>query len=241
MKVFASLGLVLALYLCGGLACSDSEDESQDGVSISGTPSPVRTETPVSVPTPTSEPASPTDTPRPVEEAEVIFYRPSTPPSDHLMRDACVLPSVVLAREGVWRCGPPPLDPCFGEVGEQEVICPGRPEPGFGVLVELAQPLVAITLSSGALEHQASQAWFVLTADGRLCGFKAGGTSPVVNGERVNFYCDDATQTFPGTGLVGLPAPGVVWTAEQVLLPDTPAPPGTPVPAGTVELRIVWR
>jgi hypothetical protein len=53
----------------------------------------------------------------------------------------------------------------------------------------------------------------------------------------MNYFCDD------GSALIGLPAAGKVWTAEQVEFPEQywAVPAGTVVPVKVVELRTVWR
>jgi hypothetical protein len=71
-----------------------------------------------------------------------------------------------------------------------------------------------------------------MTEDGRLCGFKAGGTAPVVNSLRMNYFCQD------DTALIGFPQPGVIWTARQV--PAVQTPDSTAIET-VIELRTVWR
>jgi DNA-binding CsgD family transcriptional regulator len=188
-----------------------------------------------------------------VTETEVIVYRPTNVPADREQGETCIV-SGVLNRDGAWACSggrsPGLTDPCFGEEGALEVVCPGRPEPGFrgAYVLELDQPLVfaAATPVPGAPTpvppdpaELSRRVWWVETADGRMCGFKAGGTAPVVNGERINFWCGDGIGADPGTGLLGLPTPGKVWTARQVPLELVPA--GTIVTETIVELRTVWR
>lgn len=184
----------------------------------------------------------------PVGETTVIVYRPASLPSDREQGEYCIA-SGLLPREGAWACwggrSPGLTEPCFGDPGDLEVVCPSRPEPGFpgAYVLELDEPPVAATPTSrpGAPtpvppdpDALARRAWWVETADGRLCGFKTGGTAPVVNGERINFWCPD-----DANGLLGLPTPGKVWTARQVPLEVVPA--GTVVPETIVELRTVWR
>jgi hypothetical protein len=126
-------------------------------------------------------------------------------------------------------------DPCFGEEGTFEVICPRRPDGDQGAVmrVRLEKPVAYATPPPQALEAMASQAWWVETEDGQMCGIKAHGTTAVINGKRVNYLCDD------GAGLIGLPTPGKIWTARQVM----PAMPkdATSVPVTIVQLRTVWR
>jgi hypothetical protein len=95
------------------------------------------------------------------------------------------------------------------------------------MLIE-AIPEFAITPVSSPEGH----AWWVMTRDGRLCGFKAGGTAPVVNGLRMNYFCPD------DTALIGFPTPGKVWTARQVRAIQTRDLTATET---VVELRVVWR
>jgi DNA-binding CsgD family transcriptional regulator len=192
-------------------------------------------------------------TPEAVTETQVIVYSPAALPADREHGENCVI-SHVLPRPGAWACwggrSPGRTDPCFGEEGARQLVCPGRPEPGFrgAYVLELDQPLVFATATPvpGAPTpvppdpaELSRRVWWVETADGRMCGFKAGGTAPVVNGERINFWCGDGIGADPGTGLLGLPTPGKVWTARQVPLELVPA--GTIVTETIVELRTVWR
>jgi hypothetical protein len=176
-----------------------------------------------------NEPADPTIVP--VVETSIVLYAPIQRPAKQATAELC-RPSTVLSRDGVWRCftSSGPREPCFGALGAMEVICPGNPPMSspHASTVLLESPLVGVES-----ENQAGEAWWVETSDGRLCGFNPYGTAPVVNGERIDFWCED------GTGLLGLPEPGKVWTARQV-----PIPSGTQsrtAPETMVELRTVWR
>ena len=192
----------------------------------------------------TSEEARPPGTPEAPEavtQTDVIVFRPSTTPSKRESGGRCGT-SIVLTREGAWRCTSPrapSVDPCFGEAGATEVTCPLRPEPGYvnAYVLELDEPLVEDAPPPTLEARRPNQAWVVETSDGVICGFKAGGTAPGVNGERMNYFCDD------GSALVGLPTAGRVWTAKQVEFPQqySAVPAGTVVPARVVELRTVWR
>ena len=95
--------------------------------------------------------------------------------------------------------------------------------------MRLVEPLPALTVTPAPSD---SHPWWVMTSDGRLCGFKAGGTAPVINGLRMNYFCPD------DTALIGFPLPGAIWTARQV--PAVQTPDFTSVET-VVQLRIVWR
>ncbi len=181
-------------------------------------------------------------TPEAVVETTVITYWPVGTPTRRETGGVCSSASVVLTREGVWRCEPPlapAVDPCFGPPGALEVVCPLRPEPNLpdAYVLELDELPLALTPVPAQLANQAAQAWWIQTADGSMCGFQPYGTAPVVNGQRMNFWCDN------DTALLGLPTPGKVWTARRVPFPRdyVPVAPGTVVPETMVELRTIWR
>jgi hypothetical protein len=71
-------------------------------------------------------------------------------------------------------------------------------------------------------------------ADGSICSL-AQGTSGIVNGDRVNYFCSD------GKGIVGEPTQGVAWTARRVANTGGGPPNTTPVPEEVVQLKTVWR
>jgi hypothetical protein len=95
--------------------------------------------------------------------------------------------------------------------------------------MRLTQPLPTGFPTPAPLD---GDAWWVETSDGRLCGLKAGGTAPVVNGLRMNYFCPD------DTAIIGFPQEGRIWTARQVKAVQTP---DLTAQETIIELRMVWR
>jgi hypothetical protein len=96
-------------------------------------------------------------------------------------------------------------------------------------------------LAADVPETRATHIWAFETVDGEFCILKGRGTSAVLNGDRLNYFCRTESD-FTTNGFIGEPAPGVVWTARRVQ-GATELPPEswtTPVPETAVQLRTVW-
>ncbi len=185
---------------------------------------------------------APTSTPEPVTQTKVIEFQPPTTTASTVQGGTCDVHSYFLGRDDAWRCesSTGTKDPCFGKVGDTQVDCWDHPlpvggVPENGVTLVLDSPLVEPVPGFHPTETP-DRAWWMQTADGTMCGYKATGTvAAAVGGTPVTFLCDD------GTGLLGLPTPGKVWTAVSVPGDIGLVPPGTVVPETIVQLRTVWR
>ncbi len=99
-------------------------------------------------------------------------------------------------------------------------------QPDKALAIHLASPLSDVWPQP--VDTPNPQPWSIETQNGHVCGMQLG-TSGVVNGVRVNYTCDD------GTGLLGYPQPGMIWTIQGVF-----ASSGTNVPEAVVMLKTVW-
>lgn len=230
--------VLLVIVAVLALACGSSE---HNGISISvSTPEPAVAPAEPSAMTPAT--TSRTPTPGALVATQVIDLD-SLSPSAVTSEGGCIGPSEV-RRPGAWRCddrvlgpGDRPVDahrdPCFGPYNTNLMVCVRGPSRGFEVTtMRLTRPLpTVLPFPAGA---RVPPLW-VETSDGRVCGYKFRGTSPVVNGLRLNYYCAD------DTGLIGHAQEGQIWTARQVKVgPDLLLPNAT-AQETIVELRTVWR
>ncbi|MEZ4864940.1 MAG: hypothetical protein R3C14_26740 [Caldilineaceae bacterium] len=149
---------------------------------------------------------------QPITMTQIITFTPPLP--DAPTQDgSCWTNSLSTTRADAWRCmaGNAIYDPCF-TLPEQAntVVCDANPandQPGFPL--HLTKPLPAPDIPAQAQAQAAVNGWLVLLADGALCNFATGATTGV-NGERLNYLCDD------GLGLLGDLQPDTVWTANRV-------------------------
>jgi hypothetical protein len=225
----ALLGCVLVA--CGG------EDETRVV-----SPTAIVTSTPTSFANST---AQPTGTASPLARTEVVRFEPP-PDVAQSATGTCFGTSLSAPRGDAWRCslGNEIFDPCFGAYDAMQVTCVLDP---FGT----RPPHVIRLLDQACVDRLAGDircrpealppthpdepvAWGFETVNGVICRSQGGGTSAIANGERINYSCSD------GTGIVGHPSAGAVWTARQVPCNCIIGSPATPVPETIVQLRKVW-
>ncbi|MFN8445885.1 MAG: hypothetical protein U0175_34155 [Caldilineaceae bacterium] len=172
----------------------------------------------------------------PLTMTEVITFMPPLPTTE-AQDGSCWTNSISTTRADAWRCTVENTiyDPCF-ELPDQpdRVVCGANPaseEPGFPL--HLTEPLPQANIPAQAQEMAAVNGWLVLLADGTLCNFATGATTGV-NGERLNYLCDN------GLGLLGDLSQGTVWTANQVDIVVGGNGPELKS-SQTVEIRTIWR
>lgn len=229
--------IVLLLLLLLGLIGISTRETTVTSSGPAMTPTAAGSE-PTITATVTSEqtPTATVSAGEPVTMTEVITFTPSLP--DTATQDgSCWTNSLSTTRADAWRCTVDNsiYDPCF-ELPDQTdtLVCdadPATDQPGFPL--HLTEPLPAADIPAQAQETAMVNGWLVLLADGTLCNFATGATTGV-NGERVNYLCDNKL------GLLGDLQPGTVWTANQVDIVVGNNGPELKS-SETVELRTIWR
>jgi hypothetical protein len=256
--VFVALLCVLASF---AVACA------QGDIAVTTTPStpePPRalgfaataTPTPSPIPTTTPPPLLPTSLGVSLPQTNVVRYEP---PSDVTLAatGSCSTQSLEVRRSDAWRCaldGQGDYDPCFGGYDASSLVCVRNPFGEFEpVLLNLATPLTisictplgkparTCTVVASEPPDAPTQVWAFETFDGELCILKGRGTSAVLNGERLNYFCHDDSDSAT-SGFIGTPMPGTVWTARRIQDARVIKPEDwkTPVPETVVPLRTVW-
>jgi len=76
--------------------------------------------------------------------------------------------------------------------------------------------------------------------DGTLCTMKAGGTSLVFDGKRVNYWCGKVDRESSNVGVLGEPQVGAVWTAERIVV-EFDDGEWVAVESNVVPIRTVWQ
>lgn len=199
---------------------------------------PMQTPTATVAPTTTAEVTATATltTVAPLTMTEVITFTPPLPTTT-VQDGSCWTNSISTTRADAWRCTVENTiyDPCFALPDQTDtVVCGANPaSEELGFPLHLTEPLPQAEIPEQAQEMAAVNGWLVLLADGTLCNFATGATTGV-NGERLNYLCDN------GLGLLGDLQPDTVWTANQVDIivggngPELKS-------SQTVEIRTIWR
>jgi hypothetical protein len=138
-----------------------------------------------------------------------------TPPvADEIRQGACYAGSDLLPSASAWRCaitGGEIFDPCVLADDGLTVICGANPasqEPGF--VLELTDSLPTVDVSA----KDYPGAWLFQLGNGAICSYNQG-ASITVEGQRINYTCDDLTQLL---GEIDKSSP--VWTINIVTTTD---------------------
>lgn len=240
--------VLIVIFALLAIACGSSE---QSGISISYTAleRPVAPAMPltVGIAAPSAvAPAVTSGTPAPgALIATHVINLDSLSPSTVTSEGGCLGPSDGVRRPGAWRCddivlapGDRPVDavrdPCFGPFETNLMVCIRGIFLGFELTtMRLTRPLP--TGIPGWPAPTRSYVIWVEKSDGNMCALKSCGTSLVINGDRLNYFCTD------DTGLIGDPQEGRIGTARLVKgVQSLGAYPGSQEET-IVELRTVWR
>ncbi len=142
----------------------------------------------------------------------LVPFAPPVP--SEIRQGACYAGSDLLRSTSAWRCGVTGgeiFDPCVLANDGATVVCGANPatgEPGF--VLELTDALPAVALD----EKVYPGAWLFQLGNGAICSFNQG-ASITVEGQRINYTCDDLTQ------LLGeIDKSGPVWTINIVTTSD---------------------
>ena len=142
----------------------------------------------------------------------LVAFTPLVP--NEIRQGACYAGSDLLASSAAWRCGVTGgevFDPCLLAADGTTVVCGANPatqEAGFVLQVTSALPTVDVAAKSFP------GAWLFQLGNGAICSYNQGATI-TVEGQRINYTCDDLTQ------LLGeIDKSGPVWTINIVTTSD---------------------
>lgn len=170
----------------------------------------------------------------PVLQTEVINFHPEV--SSEKKTGSCFSTSVTAPAKTAYRCsvGNEIYDPCIFATDGKTLVCgadPVKKMPGF--VLELTSPLP----ESDTDDESLTNPWLIELASGRVCSF-AQGASGVIDGERINYYCE-SSDGGSNNVIIGDLKRGKLWNGTKAVLDENASRP-TALQKSIVPLKTVW-